>query len=197
MKRREGRGARGEERRVLRAAKETSGEGRRVHTIGRPMRKEPTMNVLSRVCFIALVALQVLPVNAEVLRCNGHFAQEGDSRLSVLYKCGQPLLADSVLRARVLLWNPPSGPGTVCEYLRTLSADGGVALRPRSRKLHGDGALPLRHRAVNHVQPCPSVAVTPSIEGRPKGYAFRSATFQTVRSRMFASPRPFVVVLDK
>jgi len=52
------------------------------------------MNVLSRVCFIALVALQGLPVNAEVLRCNGHFAQEGDSRLSVLYKCGQPLLAD-------------------------------------------------------------------------------------------------------
>ena len=59
------------------------------------MRKVPNMNVLSRVCFVALVALQALPANAEVLRCNGHFAQEGDSRLSVLYKCGQPLLADS------------------------------------------------------------------------------------------------------
>ena len=52
------------------------------------------MNVLSRVCFFTLVALQGLPANAEVLRCKGHFAQEGDSRLSVLYKCGQPLLAD-------------------------------------------------------------------------------------------------------
>ncbi|HKQ25672.1 MAG TPA: DUF2845 domain-containing protein [Burkholderiales bacterium] len=53
------------------------------------------MTVLIRVCFIALVALQGLSANAETLRCNGQFAQEGDSRLSVLYKCGQPLLADS------------------------------------------------------------------------------------------------------
>ena len=53
------------------------------------------MNVLSRVCLITLVALQGLPANAESLRCNGHFAEEGDSRLSVLYKCGQPLLADN------------------------------------------------------------------------------------------------------
>jgi hypothetical protein len=29
------------------------------------------------------------------LRCNGSSASEGDSRLSVLYKCGQPLLAQS------------------------------------------------------------------------------------------------------
>ena len=53
------------------------------------------MNVPSRVCFVTLVALQGLPASAEVLRCKGHFAQEGDSRLSVLYKCGQPLLADN------------------------------------------------------------------------------------------------------
>ena len=53
------------------------------------------MKVLSRVCFITLVALQGLPANAEALRCNGHVALEGDSRFSVLYKCGQPLLADS------------------------------------------------------------------------------------------------------
>lgn len=53
------------------------------------------MNVLSRVCFIALVALQGLPANAQALRCNGHFAEVGDSRLSVLYKCGEPLLKDS------------------------------------------------------------------------------------------------------
>jgi hypothetical protein len=32
---------------------------------------------------------------AEVLRCNGATAGEGDSRLSVLYKCGQPTLADA------------------------------------------------------------------------------------------------------
>lgn len=33
--------------------------------------------------------------DAESLRCNGHSASEGDSRLSVLYKCGQPLLKDN------------------------------------------------------------------------------------------------------
>ncbi len=33
--------------------------------------------------------------HAESLRCNGHSAAEGDSRLSVLYKCGEPLLKDS------------------------------------------------------------------------------------------------------
>ena len=53
------------------------------------------MKVLRRLCFIALLALPALPANAEALRCNGHFALEGDSRLSVLYKCGQPLLADT------------------------------------------------------------------------------------------------------
>ena len=32
---------------------------------------------------------------AESLRCSGGIADEGDSRIAVLYKCGQPLLADS------------------------------------------------------------------------------------------------------
>ena len=36
-----------------------------------------------------------LPVPAETLRCNGGITSEGDSKLSVLYKCGQPLLADA------------------------------------------------------------------------------------------------------
>jgi len=31
---------------------------------------------------------------AESLRCNGTSASEGDSRIAVLYKCGQPVLAD-------------------------------------------------------------------------------------------------------
>jgi hypothetical protein len=35
------------------------------------------------------------PAQAEALRCNGGSASEGDSRVSVLYKCGQPLLKDS------------------------------------------------------------------------------------------------------
>ncbi|WP_374562726.1 DUF2845 domain-containing protein [Ideonella sp.] len=35
------------------------------------------------------------PAWAESLRCNGSSTGEGDSRLAVLYKCGEPLLKDS------------------------------------------------------------------------------------------------------
>jgi hypothetical protein len=49
-----------------------------------------------RVVFtIAATACLGLPAHAESLRCAGGVAAEGDSRLSVAYKCGQPLLADS------------------------------------------------------------------------------------------------------
>jgi hypothetical protein len=45
---------------------------------------------------LVLVVLGAAPaVHAESLRCNGASAAEGDSKLSVLYKCGQPLLADA------------------------------------------------------------------------------------------------------
>src|SRR5262245_30096649 len=33
--------------------------------------------------------------HAESLRCSGGIAAEGDSRIAVAYKCGQPLLQDS------------------------------------------------------------------------------------------------------
>jgi len=42
-----------------------------------------------------MVALQCIAASAESLRCTGGIAAEGDSRLSVVYKCGQPLLKDS------------------------------------------------------------------------------------------------------
>jgi Protein of unknown function (DUF2845) len=41
------------------------------------------------ICFAAL------PASAESLRCNGQSVSEGDSRLSVYYKCGEPLLKDA------------------------------------------------------------------------------------------------------
>ena len=52
------------------------------------------MNRLVLALLLALLAVPPL-VQAETLRCNGTSAAEGDSRLSVLYKCGQPLLTDS------------------------------------------------------------------------------------------------------
>lgn len=53
------------------------------------------MKSFGRACLVAMLMLPALPAQAESLRCNGHTAAEGDSRLSVLYKCGQPLLKDS------------------------------------------------------------------------------------------------------
>jgi len=35
------------------------------------------------------------PVRAESLRCSGGSSEVGDSRLSVLFKCGEPLLRDA------------------------------------------------------------------------------------------------------
>src|SRR5262245_15870464 len=39
--------------------------------------------------------LLAMPAQAESLRCSNGTADEGDSRLAVAYKCGQPLLADA------------------------------------------------------------------------------------------------------
>ncbi len=52
------------------------------------------MKLLSVVCTIMLAGLPRL-ASAESLRCAGGIVSEGDSRLSVIYKCGQPQLADT------------------------------------------------------------------------------------------------------
>jgi hypothetical protein len=44
---------------------------------------------------LCLLALFAGPARAESLSCAGGIASEGDSRLSVIYKCGQPQLADT------------------------------------------------------------------------------------------------------
>lgn len=53
------------------------------------------MNPLLRAALALAPFVLPIPAHAESLRCNGASAAEGDSRLSVLYKCGQPVLADS------------------------------------------------------------------------------------------------------
>jgi hypothetical protein len=47
------------------------------------------------VLIAAALLFVCLPASAESLRCGNGTADEGDSRLSVAYKCGQPLLADT------------------------------------------------------------------------------------------------------
>lgn len=48
-----------------------------------------------RTCTAAVLILLAAPAGAETLRCNGNSAAEGDSKISLLYKCGEPLLKDS------------------------------------------------------------------------------------------------------
>lgn len=49
---------------------------------------------LSSLCLAVAIGLPCI-ASAESLRCAGGIAAEGDSRLSVIYKCGQPTLADT------------------------------------------------------------------------------------------------------
>jgi hypothetical protein len=54
-----------------------------------------TMKSVLPLIVAALCGLPAVPAQAETLRCTGGSAAEGDSRVAVLYKCGQPLLKDS------------------------------------------------------------------------------------------------------
>jgi hypothetical protein len=53
------------------------------------------MHALLGAILIALLLVQAPVARAETLRCNGASAAEGDSKLSVRYKCGPPLLAEA------------------------------------------------------------------------------------------------------
>lgn len=53
------------------------------------------MNTTCRTLTTAALLISCTQGHAESLRCNGNIASEGDSRISVLYKCGQPVLTDS------------------------------------------------------------------------------------------------------
>lgn len=53
------------------------------------------MNARIRMCLGLLVATLALSAHAESLKCNGSIVAEGDSRLSVQFKCGAPVLVDS------------------------------------------------------------------------------------------------------
>ncbi len=59
-------------------------------------RPHDAVNLRARNLAVAATALLCsLPTGAETLRCAGGSVAEGDSRVSVVYKCGQPLLKDS------------------------------------------------------------------------------------------------------
>ena len=53
------------------------------------------MKFFVRLSFAAALCALFPPAQAETLRCNGHIVEVGDSRLSVRYHCGEPLLVDA------------------------------------------------------------------------------------------------------
>lgn len=53
------------------------------------------MKLLPALSLVVLLGAPVLPAQAETLRCSGGSVGVGDSRLSVLYRCGEPLLKDA------------------------------------------------------------------------------------------------------
>jgi hypothetical protein len=57
-------------------------------------RQDVAMQVLNAALFAGVFIFAAQPAAAESLRCQGGIVAEGDSRLSVVYKCGQPTLKD-------------------------------------------------------------------------------------------------------
>ena len=73
------------------------------------------MNAVARAVFALALCLPAAWAGAETLRCNGAIAAEGDSKLSVLYKCGQPALAETYC-AQIYAYGYPYTPPPVVPY---------------------------------------------------------------------------------
>jgi Protein of unknown function (DUF2845) len=58
-------------------------------------RRESYVKALLHVCCAVMIATVSTVASAESLRCNGQSVSEGDTRLALRYKCGEPLLADT------------------------------------------------------------------------------------------------------
>ena len=65
------------------------------HRVAPSGAKVASVKSLVHICLVAGVFALCLPARSETLRCNGHIVETGDSRLSVRYHCGEPLLQDS------------------------------------------------------------------------------------------------------
>jgi Protein of unknown function (DUF2845) len=74
------------------------------------------MNGRTRVFIAAAALFLFLPVRAESLRCSGGSVAEGDSRISVGFKCGPPLLKDSYCAPVYVANSPYPVPEPVASY---------------------------------------------------------------------------------
>ena len=66
------------------------------------------MDRLTRTLTTAALLAIAASAHAESLRCNGQISSPGDSKLSVLQKCGEPLLRDTFCKPVEVLtpWSP-------------------------------------------------------------------------------------------
>lgn len=72
------------------------------------------MKIIAILFIVASASLIAFPspTYAESLRCNGDLASIGDSKVSVLQKCGEPVLKDSFCKPAAQQVNPNPVPGS-------------------------------------------------------------------------------------
>lgn len=97
-----------------------------------------------RVGLLVIAALLSLPVQADSLQCNGGTVQEGDSRASLLQKCGQPRVQDSfcapVFENKALVPSPLSSNAAPCQQIDDYIYDQNRANQPATVRIR-DGSV--------------------------------------------------------
>ena len=110
------------------------------------------MTVLSRILLVAAALAIGHPAHAESLRCSGGIVDEGDSRISVLRKCGQPQFADTfcapVYFGGTLRPVPDPYIGTIvpCQQIDEWLYERGEGNMVAAVRLRAGAVLSIRHR---------------------------------------------------
>ena len=125
--------------------------------------------MIKRQLLFAGVVAAALPTAAlaESLRCQNGIASEGDSRIALVYKCGQPTPARQLLRPGLLQRLVLHRARSDREPVRSVRLHRGVAVRTRPRRVRGRHPHARRQGAVHHLRPAAAVAIgkSPMHEG--------------------------------
>lgn len=114
------------------------------------------MGGLVRWGLLAVVALLSVPVHAESLRCGGGTVEEGDSRVSLLQKCGQPQLQDSFCapvfqnRSLVPVPEPFASNAVPCQRIDDWIYDRGPGNLMATVRIRSGAVLSIRHQRQPH-----------------------------------------------
>ena len=114
------------------------------------------MGLRSRLGVLALVAWVSLPAHADALRCGGGTVEEGDSRVSLLQKCGQPQLQDSFCapvfqnRSLVPVPEPFASNAVPCQRIDAWIYDRGPGNLMATVRIRSGAVLSIRHQRQPH-----------------------------------------------